>query len=161
MSATGTPDEWALAAGASKTAAVNQPDDEDVTCVEAAPTVADLTQAWAVADPSPTPPAVITRVVLHVRAKRTVGASVPFHAALELSGNVSNGAQRTLNAAYTGYSDEFTSKPGGGAWTWAAVSSMTARVVAELSPSTQRVTSVYAVVDYVPAGCRLPLMGAG
>jgi hypothetical protein len=129
ISATSSPDNWTNTGGADKVASVALPDDGDTSYISSG-TTSGTEQQFAVANTTDAiaPNASMTSVTITCRAKKTSVFTVGIIASCILSGNTSTGSTHTLSTGYQDFTDTFTTKPGGGAWTKADVDAIEVKV---------------------------------
>jgi len=147
--AVGTTDNWTLAAGSTKVAAVAT-DDGDTSRIESG-TTSDTIQQFTLANPTAIASGdTINSVTLYAVCKR--GGTPPgnYTVSAVLGGNTSDGTSRTSGASYAATSETFTTKPGGGAWTLTDVNNLVLQI---RNTQTRNIlaTQLYAVVDYTVA----------
>lgn len=122
MSAVGALDEWTLAAGASKVAAINSPHDDDTSYITGAEgQKQDFTPGSLAAVPAD---AEITSVSVNMRAARDGGSNGTVRANHILEATTVNGTTRVVGASYANFTDTYTAKPGGGTWTKADIAAL-------------------------------------
>lgn len=95
----------------------------------------------------------INYVRVYARIRRTSGIAVSARTAIKLGETVVEGSDITITASYANYYTEHTTKPGGGAWTFADINNLQAGVHLNIYSASVvvRCTQVYVVVDYEPA----------
>jgi hypothetical protein len=115
-SATASPDNWTLNAGASKVAAVAT-DDGGTTYIRSSTTVPTM-QAFELADPKFIQPGdPISSVTLRSTAERSGSGGTSFRTATVLGANTDYASSHGVGSSYNDFEDIFNSRPGGGAWT--------------------------------------------
>ena len=142
-------DNWTLVAGASKVAACQSPDDDSSSYIQSG-TSAGTTQRFTLADPSEIGSSdTINVVTLRIRHQRGITPAGTIRGVIYLGGAQSSGTTATTSASWVDQSDSFSSRPSGGAWTLADLSSLE---VAVQNGQTRNVycTTVEIVVDYTP-----------
>ena len=144
-------DLWAIYVGSSKPASVDPGEpishDENTSYNERAASAIKQYffpfQGWSESMAS------VTSVTVYVRAREVVpGAQI----IIRVSDNgAAEGVSSSINleADYADYSEVFTTKPSGGSWTEATVRSLQFGY-SNVNSNWTRVTSAWAVVDYVP-----------
>lgn len=139
---------WSLGAGANRTAAVAQPDDDDTSYItdssNAATTfsVADL----AVALPS------ITGITVHVYGKTTAGG--PNMSVLVSTDGWSTSSSAEINLSASGYREQdatFPLNPAGTAWSNADVNNLQVRIQGVAELTTWRVSTIHVEADWTSA----------
>jgi hypothetical protein len=95
----------------------------------------------------------INYVRVYIRARRTASYVVKARTAIKLGATVVEGSDISMISTYTNYYTEHTTKPGGGAWTFADINNLQAGVHlnAYSEAVATRCTQVWVVVDYTPA----------
>lgn len=158
-------DQWTLGAGANKVIAVNSPDD-DITSYIYSGTAAQE-QKYTVANPSSIRAGdVINFVRSSYRAISENGDPDTITRVNQILGGSENaGDNNLLDGSWTTRTQDWTTKPGGGAWTTADVNSVEFEVelvIAGLA-DTARCTTMQLIVDYTPSALMgsLPLLGCG
>ncbi|MCW5776539.1 MAG: hypothetical protein KIS87_08885 [Phycisphaeraceae bacterium] len=122
MAVGGSLDQWTLAAGASKVAAINSPNDDDTSYITGAEGQRqDFTPGSLAAVPDD---AEITSVSVNMRAARDGGSNGTVRANHILDATTVNGTTRVAEASYSNFTDTYTAKPGGGTWTKADIAAL-------------------------------------
>jgi hypothetical protein len=146
LTATTTPDNWTLGAGASKVAAVALPDDADTSYISAA--VNNTEQKYQVAAPVVVTASDLINFVRIVTVARSTSTLASFFTKLFYSASTGTSATHTnVPTSYTTFNDDFTLAPDGGAWTLTKLQSLFASVRMAANRD-MRATSLYVVVDY-------------
>jgi hypothetical protein len=146
LTATTTPDNWTLGAGASKVAAVATPDDGDTSYINNA--VNNTEQKFQVAAPAVVTTNDLINFVRIVTVARSTSTLASFFTKLFYSASTSTGTTRTnVPTSYTTLNDDYAFAPDGGAWTLTKLQSLFASVRMAANRD-MRVTSLYVVVDY-------------
>ncbi len=97
----------------------------------------------------------IDNVTVYVMARETVSDSdIYVGTRIKLGASTSNGSLRALTTSYVLYSDTFTTKPGGGSWTWTDIDNMEiGQLLSSVTGKAALGTQIYAVVNYtIPTG---------
>jgi hypothetical protein len=147
--AVGSTDNWSLAAGSTKVAAVAT-NDGDTSRIESG-TTSNTIQQFTLANPTAIASGdTINSVTLYAVCKRGGTPPGDYTVSAVLGGNTSDGTSRTSGASYAETSETFTTKPGGGAWTLTDVNNLVLQI---RNTQTRNIlaTQLYAVVDYTVA----------
>jgi hypothetical protein len=146
LTATTTPDNWTLGAGASKVAAVALPDDADTSYISAA--VNNTEEKYQVAAPAVVTATDIINFVRIISVARSTSLLASFITKLFYSASTStSGTHTNVPTSYTTFNDDFALAPDAGAWTLTKLQSLFASVRMAANRD-MRVTSLYVVVDY-------------
>lgn len=146
LTATTTPDNWTLGAGASKVAAVALPDDADTSYINNA--VNNTEQKYQVAAPAVVTANDAINFVRIVTVARSTSTLASFLTKLFYSAGTSTSSTHiNVPTSYTTYTDDFALAPDGGAWTLTKLQSLFASVRMAANRD-MRATSLYVVVDY-------------
>jgi hypothetical protein len=155
--AVGSTDNWSLAAGSTKVAAVAT-DDGDTSRIESGTTSGTI-QQFTLANPANIASGdTINSVTLYAVCKR--GGTPPgnYTVSAVLGANTTDGTSRTSGASYAETSETFSARPGGGAWTLTDVNNLVLQI---RNTQTRNIlaTQLYAVVDYTVAAVAVNLEG--
>ena len=142
-------DNWTLVAGASKVAACQSPDDDSSSYIQSG-TSAGTAQRFTLADPAEIGSSdTINAVTLRIRHQRGSTPAGTIRGVIYLGGAQSAGTTATTSASWVDQSDSFSSRPGGGAWTLADLSSLEVAVQNGLARNVY-CSTVEIVVDFTP-----------
>jgi hypothetical protein len=142
-----SPDQWALVAGANKVVAVNQPNDDATSYIQANSAIAEQ---YSLAVPTIPTDSAINSVSTYARLRSTDGLRT-FAVDLILGASTTTGSTRTPGTSWTDFTDALA-RPGGGSWGLAdfATLEVKLRQVSSGSGKLQDCTSLWLVVDYTP-----------
>jgi len=152
----GATDDFTLVAGASKTAAVAVPDDDDTSYILGVVVAQDLTFATSALLTG----ASISNVRVVLRVKGSVGDPEPFFQLV--SGTPSAEQILAVGLSWAAINVDFPLAPDGSAWTKAAIDA--AYIHLNAGGGTLAATTVYLTVTYTLGSSgvyRLPILGIG
>lgn len=165
MSATSTPNNWTLGAGADKVAAVAANDD-DTSYINSGGTNGTQ-QQFAVADPSVLADAdTISSVAVRATCKRGGSNNANYIVTVVVGANTTDGATQTSTSAYAQTTDTFATDPAGGPWSKSDVTALEVRI-RNAQARDVRCTQLDVVVTFTVADtgrvrqARLALVGVG
>ena len=159
LEAIGTVDQWTLTAGATKVIACQAPDDDDTTYITSGAT-ANYVQRFTLVDPAViTADDTINKVTVRWRHQRASTPAGTGRSMLVTAGGTIFGAGVGTLVGWTDQSDDFTEKPGGGAWDLTSITNIQVGVQNTLARSIY-CTTIEVTVDYTPAagGVVIPVM---
>lgn len=122
-----TPNNWTLSAGATKAAAVSG-NDGDTSYISSGGT-ANTQQQFSLVNPVHIQPGdVISSVTLRATARRASNPGGSFRLTAVLGASTALGTPYSTANTYADFTDAFTTRPGGGAWTLTDVQNLEARI---------------------------------
>lgn len=147
VAAVTSPDQWTLGAGADKVVAVNGPDDDDTSYIStSSPSRGEQYSIAAAAIPANS---TINSVSVTSRVKKAGATTTKYFVRLYLGATYTGGTPQFLTTNYATWTEIF-SRPGGGSWSQADLSSIQVHLNSMTGTAQRRCTSLWVIVDYTP-----------
>jgi hypothetical protein len=142
-----SPDQWLLGAGANKVVAVNSPDDDDTTYISSAGN--GQAEQYSTGPNSIPSGSTINSVSVYSRARKESGSGATWSVRLYLGASYTASSAHFFTTSYVSFTDVL-SRPGGGTWTLADLSTVEVRFTGTGSTIPKRCSSLWLIVDYTP-----------